>query len=84
VRTAIAETAFFAEPGEEWRPALHLEGAFSACIGVASYRDCGFGAGPPEDRRVPQQDFVEIADQAMYWAKATGRDRVCLGSCRYI
>ena len=79
VRGAIAATTFLSEPGEDGRPALHLKGAFSASIGVASYRECGFPEGPPADWRVRQRDFIEVADQAMYRAKAEGRDRVCLG-----
>jgi diguanylate cyclase (GGDEF)-like protein len=79
VRGAIAATTFLSEPGEDGRPALHLKGAFSASIGIASYRECGFPEGPPADWRVRQRDFIEIADQAMYRAKAEGRDRVCLG-----
>lgn len=80
IRQEIAETVFLAEPGEDGRPALRLRGAFSASIGVASYRDCGFADGAPADWRVRQRDFIEVADQAMYRAKALGRDRVCLGS----
>lgn len=79
VRRAIAATTFLDEPGEDGRPALSLRGAFSASIGVASYRDCAFPNGPPEDWRVRQRDFIEVADQAMYHAKALGKDRVWVG-----
>ena len=78
IRREIATTTFLATPGGDGRPALHLKGAFSASIGVASYRDCGFDPAP-EDWRVRQRDFIEVADRAMYRAKAEGRDRVCLG-----
>lgn len=79
VRRAIAAATFLEEPGEDGRPALSLRGAFSASIGVASYRDCRFPDGPPEDWRVRQRDFIEVADQAMYRAKALGKDQVCVG-----
>lgn len=80
IRRAIAEHVFLAEAGEDGRPALALRGAFSASIGVASYRDCGFAGNPPTDWKVRQRDFIQIADGAMYEAKRLGRDRVCLGS----
>lgn len=78
IRQEIAATTFLATPGGDGRPALHLKGVFSASIGVASYRDCGFSPAPG-DWRVRQRDFIEVADQAMYRAKAEGRDLVCLG-----
>lgn len=80
IRNAIAATVFLDDSGEDGRPALHLHGVFSASIGVASYRDCSFPSGPPADWRVRQRDFIEVADQAMYRAKALGRDQVFLGS----
>lgn len=79
IRGAIAREVFLSEPGEDGRPPLHLQGQFTASIGVASYRDCPFAGESPADWKVRQRDFIQVADQAMYRAKHLGRDRVCLG-----
>ena len=79
IRRTIAETSFLAAAGDDGRPALNLKGAFSASIGVASYRDCAFAPKPVSDWKVRQRDFIQVADEAMYHAKRLGRDRVHLG-----
>jgi len=79
IRSAVAGHVFLAEAGADGRPALSLRGAFSASIGVASYRDCPFAGKGPGDWKVRQRDFIQVADEAMYRAKRLGRDRVELG-----
>ena len=79
IRQAIADTVFLAKPGDDGRPALNLKREFSASIGVASYRDCPFPADPPDDWKIRQRDFIQVADEAMYQAKREGKDRVCVG-----
>lgn len=78
VRQAILDTTFLTEAGPEGRPPLNLKGHFSASIGVASYRECEF---PTQDCSpgVRRQTFIRIADEAMYRAKALGKNQVYFG-----
>ncbi len=79
VRRAIVDNTFLTETSGDGRPPLNLRGQFSASIGVASYKECHF---PPQNEFSPQQRrqyFIRIADEAMYQAKALGKNQVYLG-----
>lgn len=69
IRRSIAETTFL-------EGSLNLRGHFSASIGVASYRECRFE--DPESLEARRQNFIRIADDAMYQAKRQGKNQVCL------
>jgi diguanylate cyclase (GGDEF)-like protein len=77
VRNAVASAEFRIEigPGRQVR----LEsGTVTASLGVASYRTMHFpSAVELHDRK---NEFIRAADQAMYQAKARGKDRVFFGS----
>ena len=81
IRLRVLQEVFLAHPGSDGRPALNIQGHFSASVGVASYRECVFPASivDLEHRR---QHFIRIADEAMYRAKRQGKNQVCLGCQR--
>jgi diguanylate cyclase (GGDEF)-like protein len=79
VRQAILQGVFLQESNLEGRAPLHLTGALSASIGVASYRECLFRDEGHLDLEIRRQQLVRIADEAMYLAKHQGKNQVCLG-----
>jgi diguanylate cyclase (GGDEF)-like protein len=81
IRLRVLQEVFLAQPGADGRPALNIQGHFSASIGVASYRECVFPASIA-DLEHRRQHFIRIADEAMYRAKRQGKNQVCLGCQR--
>ena len=72
IRRGVAETTFVDRVYDEGYPALNLKGAISASVGVALYLP-GQAAGTAEARK---NALLRRADDAMYTAKGTGKDRV--------
>lgn len=72
VRHAIATAVFLERPRGEGLPALRLEGAVTASIGVAAV------TGEQVSRGEGAQWLIRRADQAMYRAKAEGKNRVVI------
>ncbi len=81
LRVAILETTFLTESSAGCRTPLNLKGVFTASVGVASYRTCGLSSvgDPDTDVRIRQRDFIRAADEAMYRAKALGKNQVFVG-----
>ncbi len=63
---AIAEEACLLEPGEDTPDGNVI--AITASVGVAVYGEHG----------ATREALIEAADRAMYYAKQTGRNRVCM------
>lgn len=79
VRQRIGYTLYRVDPGLE-TGAMLRPGVITASIGVSSYRMLEFA---PTDRlRKRKNEFIRVADQSMYEAKARGKNRVCWGSYR--
>jgi diguanylate cyclase (GGDEF)-like protein len=72
IRAAIESTVFLDRPHGIALPALNLEGVISASLGIAAYRP-GATAQPAHARA---QELLRRADQAMYVAKASGKNCV--------
>ena len=65
-RVALAEEPCILEPGEDTPEGTRI--AFTASLGVAVYGEHG----------TSREALLEAADRAMYYAKQTGRNQVCL------
>ncbi len=66
IRVAIAEEKCFLQPEEDMPEGNSI--AFTASVGVAVYDEHG----------TTREVLIEAADRAMYYAKQTGRNQVCL------
>ena len=74
IRNRIETTVFEIDRGVDRSATLEIAGRITASIGVASYRAVDFThvtAPSPGDR------LIRSADEAMYRAKALGKNRVC-------
>ena len=77
IRVRIAKALFRIEEGADESGVMLRPGTITASIGVASYQSFDFPSHfRPKRRRI---EFVRSADQAMYRAKALGKNRVCRG-----
>ena len=72
IRDAIERTVFIDQAYGDAIPALHLEGAVTASLGVAHYHPGAGEARPYASARA----LLQHADTAMYAAKSAGRNRV--------
>ncbi|HUP23471.1 MAG TPA: sensor domain-containing diguanylate cyclase [Thermoanaerobaculia bacterium] len=81
IRRAIAETQFEIDAGPAGRVVL-APGTVTASLGVASYRELEFPEELPLHYR--KNEFIRAADQAMYDAKASGKNRISTGVKRDI
>ncbi len=77
IRARVENSMFRIDPGQETGVMLRA-GTISASIGVASYQDMRFD--PDDKLRRRKNEFIRLADQSMYEAKAQGKNRVCLGT----
>jgi diguanylate cyclase (GGDEF)-like protein len=71
IRHRIAETTFIGTPSPDGAPPLRLVG-ITASFGIASYHE-HLAAGGTIDER--QNRFLRLADEAMYEAKARGKNQ---------
>ena len=75
IKESIKHHIFLEETSRYGDPAYHIKGAITTSVGVASYLDCiTMERKFEEDKNL----FIKLADEAMYRAKETGRDKVCL------
>jgi diguanylate cyclase (GGDEF)-like protein len=83
IKESIKNHIFLEEVSRYGDPAHYIKGAITSSVGVASYLDCiTMEKKFEEDKNL----FIKLADEAMYRAKETGRDKVCLrrGDCTYL
>ena len=79
IRSAIASAVFLERSHGPDLPALRLEGQVTASVGVAAVAP---GEGPGEDAgdAALSNWLIRRADEAMYEAKARGKDRVAVSA----
>ena len=73
IRKTIEQNTFLKTKSPSGDPALNISGVITASIGVASFRDHCLAPGGIKEL---ENQFISLADQAMYRAKAAGRNRV--------
>lgn len=75
VRVGIEATVFLTGDTIDGRPPLHLSGIFTASIGLAYLSDLELTG---EDSNARRNRFIRYADEAMYAAKARGKNQISM------
>jgi diguanylate cyclase (GGDEF)-like protein len=75
LREKINEKRFMIDQGTEDGAFVSFKGVISASIGIASLHEHTL---PIEDTKQRKNALVRLADQAMYQAKALGKNQVCV------
>ena len=75
IRKAIENNIFVTRSVIEGEQPLNLKGVITCSIGVASYME---HVQREKSHKRNQNIFISLADQAMYKAKESGKNRVCL------
>lgn len=75
VRAGIASAVFITGPTLDGRPPLNIRNVFTASIGVAYLSDLNL---PNEESVARRNRFIRYADEAMYAAKARGKNQVAV------
>lgn len=73
IRNSVADHVFLKNPGRRGEPALNLEGQVTCSVGISSYLN---NVKPVEDTRLNAEALLRAADNAMYVAKAMGKNRI--------
>ena len=79
VRVAIQDAVFLKRKGKSGEHACNIKGVITCSIGVSSYYEDKVTGRTLEEEKIT---FIRHADQAMYMAKETGKNRVCVGDGR--
>ena len=81
VRKKIAGNTFLSKRGSRGEPPLNIEGVITCSIGVAALSK---PATPAKSIRETAEALIRSADTAMYEAKDSGKNRVCVArrKCR--
>lgn len=75
IRVGVASAIFIKGDTIDGRPPLNIEGVFTASIGLAFLSDLELSGNSVSAKR---NSFIRFADEAMYAAKARGKNQVAL------
>ncbi|MFH1017370.1 MAG: sensor domain-containing diguanylate cyclase [Pseudomonadota bacterium] len=77
IRKMIVAKLFMIDQGEQDGSFINFKGLISCSVGISSLSDHVFSKGSARERKV---ELIRLADQAMYRAKETGKNRSVVAS----